>query len=415
MEKGINKFVQIVFSPKLANKFLYIARINLFMHGIILAAGEGTRMRPLTRYMPKVMIPVGNKPIIEYVIESFRKNGIYDIVIVVGYMADKIKQYFGNGKDFGVKIEYRMQNKQLGTAHALYQAKDVDDDFILVYGDNLVPPECVSELMRGAANTILASMAKKPYTYGAIDTAHGVKIVRRKGVEGLVFTGVGHFNQDIFSKIEEGLSEDIYDLPDLLNRFSNLRYISSDCGWEDSLYPWDLLKMNSHVLSKNPKVYAGKIERANIIGNVEIGEGSFIGGGAYIKGNVKIGKNVTIGPGTVIIGDTSIGNGVEIGALSYIENSIIMCDTSIGEGSYIKDSVLGRNCTIQPKFMAISGRKRIITNGDIIEMEGGAVMGDNAVIGAGVVVHPCIRIGANARISDLKVIHEDIEDDVSVM
>ncbi len=385
------------------------------MHGIILAAGEGTRMRPLTRYMPKVMVPVGNKPIIEYVVESFRKNGIQDIIVVVGYMADKIKQHFGNGKDFGVKIEYRVQDKQLGTAHALYQARDVDDDFILVYGDNLVPSECISTIINASPNTILSAMAKKSYIYGAIDTKERVKIVRRKGVEGLVFTGVGHFSQDIFSKIEDAMNEDIYDLPDVLNRVYDLKHIASECGWEDALYPWDLLKMNSHVLSKNPKVYAGKIERANIIGNVEIGEGSFVGGGSYIKGNVKIGRNVVIGPGTIIIGDTSIGDGVEIGALSYIEDSIIMCDTKIGEGSYVKDSVIGRNCTIYPKFMAISGKRKIITNGDIINVEGGVIVGDNTTIGAGVVAHPCIKIGADASVRDLKVIHEDIWDNASVM
>ena len=385
------------------------------MHGVILAGGEGTRMRPLTRYMPKVMVPVGNKPIMEYVIEAFRKNGIQNIIVVIGYMADKIKQHFGNGKDFGVEIEYRTQNKQLGTAHALYQAKDVGDEFILMYGDNLVLPECVSKIIGTPPNTILSAMAKKPYVYGAIDTKEGVKILKRKSVEGLVFTGVGHFNEDIFPKIEEAMSEDIYDLPDVLNRVHDLKHIAAECGWEDALYPWDLLRMNSHVLSQSPKVYAGKIERANIIGNVEIGEGSFVGGGAYIKGNVKIGRNVIVGPGTVIMGDTSIGDGVEIGALSYIENSIIMKNTKIGEGSYIRDSVIGRNCAIHPKFTVISGKREVITNGDLISLEGGVAMGDNAVIGAGVVIHPCIRIGANVRISDLKVIREDIEDNASVM
>ncbi len=385
------------------------------MHGIILAAGEGTRMRPLTRYMPKVMVPVGNKPIMEYVIDSFQKNGILDIIIVVGYMADKVKQHFGNGKDFGMRIEYRVQDKQLGTAHALYQAKDINDEFILVYGDNLVPPGCISEIIKTRPNTILSAMAKKPYMYGAIDTKSGVKIVRRKGIEGLVFTGVGHFNNDIFSKIEDAMNEDIYDLPEVLNRVKDLKYIASECGWEDSIYPWDLLKMNSHVLSQTPKILGGKIEHANIIGNVEIAEGSFIGGGAYIKGNVKIGRNVAIGPGTVILGDTSIGDGAEIGALNYIENSIIMQGTKIDVGSYIKDSIIGRNCTIRPKFMAISGKRRIITNGDMVYMEGGVVMGDNTEVGAGVVTHPCVKIGANAKISDLKVIREDVQDNASVM
>ncbi len=385
------------------------------MRAVILAAGEGTRMRPLTRYMPKVMIPVGNRPIMEHVIEALRTNGILDITIVVGYMADKVKQHFGNGRDFGVNIEYRTQRKLLGTAHALYQAKDIDDEFILVFGDNLVPCECISEIKKAEVNTILASIPKKPYIYGAIEMDGRVKIKERKVSEGLVFTGIGHFNSEIFSKIEEAMDEDIYDIPEVLNRIENLKVISSQCGWEDAIYPWDLLSLNSRVISKNTKTVAGKVERADIIGNVEIGEGSFIGGGSYIKGNVKIGKNVEIGAGTVIMGDTSIGDGVKIGSLTYIENSIIMDDTKIGEFSRIKDSVIGRNCTIEPKFMTISGERKIIFNDTIMEVEGGVVVGDNTEIGANVVVNPCIRIGANVKINHLKVIGVDVNDNASVM
>ncbi len=330
-------------------------------------------------------------------------------------MADKIKQYFGNGRDFGVSIEYRDQGKLFGTAHALYQARDIDSEFLLVFGDNLVPEECIYEIKNTEPNTILASMPKKSHIYGAIEMKGRVKIRERKVSEGLVFTGIGHFDTEIFSKIEAAMDENIYDLPEVLNRVENLRVVSSQCGWEDAIYPWDLLSLNSHILSKNIKSVAGKIERADIIGNVEIGEGSSIGGGSYIKGQVKIGRNVKIGPGTVIIGDTSIGDGVEVGALSYIENSIIMENTKVGEFSRIKDSIIGRNCTVNSKFMVISGVRKIISNGTIVDVEGGVVIGDNAEVGASVVVNPCIRIGANTKINHLKVIGEDVIDNASVM
>ncbi len=386
------------------------------MRAIILAAGEGMRLRPLTTYMPKVMLPVGNKPILEYVIDALRENNVDDITIVVGYRADKIKQYFGNGTDFGVKIRYVEQRKQLGTAHALYQARG-KGEFILIYGDNMITPKCVSELLNTEVNTIIASYSSKPSRYGVIE-AKGKKLVKIKEKpkieEGaMVFTGMGHFDSKIFERIEEGMEGERYKLPDILNNME-IKIKAVDCEWMDAIYPWDLLELNSHALRSNVRRLAGKIEESIIIGNVEIGENAKIGAGSYIKGNVRIGENCEIGPNSVIIGDTSIGEGVSVGALSYIENSIIMEDTHIGANAFIKDSVIGREVSIGTKFITISNRRERIVDGEVIEVEGGAVIGDGAQLGSVVVVHPGVSVGSNAKIADLKVIEMDVANNESV-
>ena len=386
------------------------------MLAIILAAGEGYRLRPLTTYMPKVMLPVGNKPILEYVIDALRENEVKEIKLVVGYRSDKIKQYFGNGSEFGVHIEYVEQEKQLGTAHALYQAK-VDEEFILLYGDNMIESACVKELLNSEINTIMGTYSSKPSRYGVIE-ARGKKLVKIKEKpamkeEAVVFTGMGHFDGEIFKVIEEKMKEDMYKLPDVLNSM-DLKIKVLDCGWRDAIYPWDLLELNSHSLSKNVRKLAGKIEESIIIGNVEIGENTRIGAGTYIRGNVRIGENCEIGPNSVIIGDTSIGEGVRIGALSYIENSIIMDDTSIGANAFIKDSVIGREVTIGTKFITISNRTEKIVEGEIIEIEGSAVIGDGATIGSVVVVHPGVIVGSNSKIGDLKVLEKDVANRESV-
>ncbi len=111
------------------------------MKAVILAAGEGTRMRPFTRGQPKVMLSIGNKPILEYLINALAKNGIRDLIMVVGYRKERIMSYFGDGKDWKVNIKYVHQEKQLGTANALKTAeKDLKNEknFLLVAGDNIV-------------------------------------------------------------------------------------------------------------------------------------------------------------------------------------------------------------------------------------------------------------------------------------
>ncbi len=386
------------------------------MRAIILAAGEGYRLRPLTTYLPKVMIPVGNKPILEYVIEALSKNSIRDITMVVGYKENKIKQYFGSGRDFNVNIHYVEQGKLLGTAHALYQAR-TDEEFLLFYGDNIIGEDCVRELLNTNKNTIIATYSKKAFRYGIVNVKNGKveEIMKAKDSpdEGLIFTGMGHFSPQIFEEIRNAMKNSIYDLPEILSEMKvNVKI--SKCPWGDAVYPLDLLLLNEHSLRSNIRKLSGKIEEATIIGDVEIGENTTIGAGAYIKGNVKLGENCKIGPNTIILGDTSIGDGVEIGALSYIENSIIMEDTRIEEGALVKNSVIGRDVKIGPRLVILSGKRERVMDGEIVECEGGAVIGDGAEIGAMVVIYPGTRIGANSKISDLKVIKEDVENGESV-
>ena len=116
------------------------------MKAVILAAGEGRRLRPFTETMPKVMLAVANKPVLEYVFDAARNCGIDEIIVVVGYKKEVIMEYFKNYK--GIKITYVIQDKQLGTAHALLQAKSkLNDSFIVLSGDNIIDQNSISKLM----------------------------------------------------------------------------------------------------------------------------------------------------------------------------------------------------------------------------------------------------------------------------
>ncbi len=386
------------------------------MKGIILAAGEGKRLRPLTASMPKVMIPVGNRPILQYVIESMASSGIREISIVVGYHSEKIKQYFGNGRNFGVEIEYIMQEKQLGTAHALYQAK-TDEDFILVPGDNIISDECIKGLIKKDNNTILGVFSQNASKYGVVEYRENkvLKIMEKipETEENLIFTGIGRFGPEIFEEIEASLNEGIYEFPKVLNRMKGIKLHVAECLWKDAVYPWDLIELNSWALKGALRQISGKIEKAEIIGKVEIGEGTVISGGTYIRGPVRIGKNCYIGPNSVILPDTSIGNDVSIGAQSLIKNSIIMSSTTIGHQSAIENSIIARGCSIGPRFHSISSSFRKIIDREVVEIrDGGAVVGEDSRIGADVSIYPGCRIGAESRIPSGTVMKEEMEDEV---
>ena len=138
------------------------------MKAVILAAGEGRRLRPFTETLPKVMLPVANKPILEYVVDAVKKSGITDIIIVVGYKKEVIMEYFKNYK--GAKITYVEQNKQLGTAHALLQAKKlIKNPFIILSGDNIIDKKSISNLIKDTAKySILIKENPQPSKYGVV-------------------------------------------------------------------------------------------------------------------------------------------------------------------------------------------------------------------------------------------------------
>ena len=382
------------------------------MKGVILAAGEGQRLRPLTANMPKVMIPVGNKPTLQYIVEAMAKSGIRDIIMVVGYHSEKIRQYFGNGRNFGVNIQYVIQEKQLGTAHALYNAK-MDEDFIVVPGDNIISEECLEGLKEDEGDAIVGVISKNASKYGIIEQSRGsVKRILekpRESGENLIFTGIGVFKPHVFEYISEALKEGIYELPQVINRMKDVKVQIADCTWKDAIYPWDLLSLNSWALKGTVRILSGKLERAEIIGNVEIAEGTVISGGAYIRGPVKIGKNCYVGPNSVILPNTSIGNDVSIGAQTFIKNSIIMSSTTIAHQSSIENSVIGRGCSIGPRFSAISAPFDKIIGNDVLHVrDGGAIIGDDCRIGAEVSIYQGCRINTGTKITSGLVIKEDV-------
>jgi bifunctional UDP-N-acetylglucosamine pyrophosphorylase/glucosamine-1-phosphate N-acetyltransferase len=378
------------------------------MKAVIITAGKGTRMGPLTENRPKVMLPIINKPLLEHIILELKIAGIKDLCMVVGYHKEKIIEYFGNGSNFGVNIEYIEQKVQNGTAGAIVTARNsIDARFLVINGDTLIDGKDIERLCNTKGDAVLA--AKKvgsPEQYGIL-YVKGEKIDRivekpKEFTSDLANVGVYIFDRSIFDIIDNtGLSKrGEYEITDsiqsMIDSGNELRYITIG-RWQDIGFPWHMLEANEIMLRDKKKwEILGNVEPyATLQGDIAIGKGTIIRNGVYITGPVVIGDNCDIGPNCYIRSATSIGNNVRIGNAVEIKNSIVMNGTHIGHLSYVGDSIIGENCNFgagtkvanlrhddRTIIVDIAGRKF-----DSGRRKLGVIMGDN--------VHTGINSGIN--------------------
>jgi glucose-1-phosphate thymidylyltransferase len=398
------------------------------MKAVILAAGEGKRCRPLTLTRSKVMLPVANKPILEHIINALVKNNIKEIILVVGYKKERIMDYFEDGINFGVKIEYVEQKAQIGTAHAILQARDLigkeEEKFVVVNGDNIIGPEAIADLISGEEGdaTLLTCKKGNVSGYGVI-VAKGKKVVEiiekpKTLVSHLINTGIYLFKSDIFGMIERTAISTTgeYAITDTLQMMIDeglpVTTAITNAEWLDAAYSWNLLEANTIVLGDfETDLSKAKIEECvSIKGNVSIGSNTTIRAGSYIVGPVVIGDNCDIGPNVVILPSTSIGNNVSIASFTYIKNSILMGDVRISTHSNLSSSVVGSNVTTGPNFITEEGEElQIILENELHEAEKlGTVIGDDTDIGGNVLVRAGKMVSSNCRISSGKTISEDV-------
>jgi UDP-N-acetylglucosamine diphosphorylase / glucose-1-phosphate thymidylyltransferase / UDP-N-acetylgalactosamine diphosphorylase / glucosamine-1-phosphate N-acetyltransferase / galactosamine-1-phosphate N-acetyltransferase len=301
------------------------------MKALILAAGKGERLRPLTDTAPKIMLPVAGKPILQHNLEQL--SGIAEeAVIVVGYMGSAIKDYFGSEFQ-GIKLRYVEQKEQLGTGHALMQAKGaLSGRFVMMMGDDLYRREDI----RACARNELAVLCIPGDTknFGACVEKDGMlkKIVEKseKPVSALVNTGLYVLDERVFGIRLSKSPRGEYEATDAVNALAAKYGVKCIHGsfWLPIGYPWKLLEANEALLKdKGSYIHPeAKISKK-----------------AEIEGPVFIGKGAKLG-NCVVRGASSIGEGCVIGNFVEIKNSIIMDRTKIPHLSYVGDSVIGPDC-----------------------------------------------------------------------
>ncbi len=408
------------------------------MKAAILAAGEGTRLKPITSSIPKPMIPLGGKPLLEHQIVGLKKAGIKEFLIIVGYKEDIIKQHFKKGQELGVNIDYVTQEEYRGTAHATGYAEDFigDDIFLMMYGDILVDQDLYGALIqyyqeRGADGLISLLEVKNPENYGIItlDSEQYVKGIIEKpspdlDVGNLANAGIYIFPPQIFKAIAKTkVSErNEYELTDSIRIFIEIfnkkivGYNIKDSYWNDIGLPWQLLDVNGYILGRINSEIEGHIEENVIIkGNIHIGKETVIKSGSYIHGPCFIGDNCIIGPNAYIRPGCSIQDNCIIGS-SEVKNSIILSNSNFSHFNYIGDSIIcdhvnlgGGTKVANVKFdessvkVLIKGKR---TNSNRKKL--GAIIGPNVKVGINSSIMCGKKIDENCIIGPNTLVNEDI-------
>lgn len=394
------------------------------MKAVILAAGEGKRLRPFTETMPKVMLPVVNKPILEHVLNSIKKTGIDEIILVVGYKKEVIMDYFKDYK--GLKIIYVIQDKQLGTAHALLQAKNnIKNSFIVLAGDNIIDDKSLQKLIQDKSeHSILIKQHPHPSKYGVIllEKQNLKEFVEKPKDEigKFISTGIYKLPKNVFKKIEDLSKQGVYDLSSVIQALlkDNITISTNLAGlWMDIVYPWDLIQVNETMMQNIRGSTGGSIEKnVTMKGNVTIGKDTRIYSGSYIVGPVVIGKGCEIGPNVCVFPSTSIGDNSIIHPFTKIQNSVIMNDAHIGSNSFIKNSVVARGSILGHNFSSSSGENIIEIEGEFKKVKNlGSLIGEDCTIANHVVVDSGVIIGRKCKIESMKRIRKNIESNSKVM
>ena len=395
------------------------------MKAVILAAGEGKRLRPFTETMPKVMLPVANKPILEYVFDAVKKSGIDEIIVVVGYKKEVIMEYFEDYED--VKITYVTQSKQLGTAHALLQAKkQIKESFIVLAGDGIIDQKSISKLIKDPSPyAILIKEHSHPSKYGVVfvenNTVRRLVEKPKEDIGKYISTGIYKFPHSVFSGIQGCTSRGINDLSSvvqsLIDKDKKISTVLAK-SWVDIVYPWDLIYVNEDVIQNTSASAGGVIEKGvTLKGAVSIGKDTKIYSGSYIVGPAVIGEGCEIGPNVCIFPSTTIGNNAVIHPFSEIRSSVIMSDVHIASNSFISNSVIGRGNIIGNNFSTIARKTTIEIEDEFkkLDMPIGAMIGEDCIIESHVVTEPGTIIGRKCNIGSLKRIIKNLPSQSKVM
>ncbi|WP_254272358.1 bifunctional sugar-1-phosphate nucleotidylyltransferase/acetyltransferase [Haloarcula marina] len=372
---------------------------------VVLAAGEGTRLRPLTRNRPKPMLPAGNRPILEHVFDALVDAGIDELVVVVGYKRDRVQDHFGpTYRD--VPITYVTQEKQLGSGHALLQAKDaVDGPVLVLNGDRLIDVgtvEAVATRHEETDDPALAVVERQDTSrYGAVEVRDGIisDLVEkpREGEYRLINGGVYAFPESIFDAIEEtprqaGELALTDTLADLIER-NHVRGVEVDGMWVDATYPWDLLTVAREVLARGRVVEARRDE------GVWIADSARVHNEAVVQPPVVVGADCEVGPDAVVGPDTALGRNVTVGANSVVQYSVVDADTRVDPGSTLLETVTGQDVHLGANTVVPAGPADVQVGTEIFEDQRlGAVIADRARTRGGVTFTPGSLVGPNAHL-----------------
>lgn len=357
------------------------------MKAVILAGGEGTRLRPLTSNQPKPMMPIANKPMMEHVVTLLARHGYDDIVVTVAFLANHIRNYFGDGSDFGVRMRYAIEETPLGTAGSVRNAMDeLDDTFLVIAGDVLTDIDLTAVADAHREKEAFASIALKrvenPVEFGIVITRDDGTIERflEKPTWGQVFsdtinTGIYVLEPGIFDFIADGRSVDFSGdvFPAVLERGLPLFGHIVEGYWEDVGTLEAYHAVHREILDGRVGV---ELDGFEVGEGVRLGESADLSPGAIVVGPVLIGDNCRIETGAQLQPYTVLGSDVVVKADAYLERAVVHDHVYVGPGVRLRGAVVGRASDLRYGARA----------------EEGVVIGDECFIGEHAVVNPGMKI-----------------------
>ncbi|HEX5365544.1 MAG TPA: mannose-1-phosphate guanyltransferase [Acidimicrobiales bacterium] len=370
------------------------------MKAVIMAGGEGTRLRPLTSNAPKPMMPIANTPMMEHIVALLHEHGFDDIVVTVAFMANHIRNYFGDGSELGVRMVYATEETPLGTAGSVLNAREqLDERFLVISGDVLTDID-LGAIARfheehGALATIGLTPVENPLEFGIVITREDGSIERflEKPSWGQVFsdtinTGIFVLEPEIFDHIEPGrpvdFSSDVF--PRLLEEGRPLYGAVVEGYWEDVGTLEAYVRAHKDVLDGRVDL---EIPGFEISDGVYLGEGAEIHPEARIEGPVIIGDYCRVESGARLGEYTVLGTNVRVRAGADLQRAVVHDNTYIGELVRLRGTTVGRSCDLRNGVRAEEG----VVLGDE------CFVGEQAVLSAGVKVYPFKTVEGGAVIN----------------
>lgn len=330
------------------------------MKALFLAGGMGTRLKPLTDELPKPMVPIMNKPLLERSMENLRKCGINEIVISTGYKPQYIEEYFGDGSKFGLKIEYICEESPMGTGGAIKKTEHLYNDTFLVLNADILCNMDFRDLIafhksKAAAVTIAVTRVSNPSAYGVIEynkSGYAVSFTEKPKADEIksnyINAGVYVFEPEVLREISEdrpvSVEREIF--PALLRNGHKIAVYKGCKYWMDIGTPEKYMQTHDDIMSGDCQLSGVQFNSPRVFkdGNSNIDITATITGPVYIGNNVKIGAYATVGPNAVI------GDNVCIQGGGSVINSILWNKVTIGSRARMRDTVaaLGFNFFVGP-------------------------------------------------------------------
>jgi mannose-1-phosphate guanylyltransferase / phosphomannomutase len=353
---------------------------------VIMAGGEGSRLRPLTSNQQKAMMPLANLPMMEHIVRLLKDHGFDDLVVTVAFLANTVRTYFGDGSEFGVRMAYAAEEEPLGTAGSVRNARDELDERFLVIAGDVVTDIDLSAVVRyheekGALATIALKAMENPLEFGIVITREDGSIERflEKPTWGQVFsdtinTGIYVLEPEIFDYIPDGVVDFSMDVfPALLEAGKPLYGYVADGYWED------VGNLEAYVRAHHD-VLDGKVELAvpgfRLNEGVWLGEGADVSPDARIEGPCVIGDYTRVEAGAHLGEYTVLGDNVRVGPDAFVERTVVHDNAYLGPSVRLRGSIIGRSSDLRRGARC----------------EEGVVLGDECLVGEHAVINPGVKV-----------------------